>query len=152
MWKTGYFATTGSCTWSRTNTALGSFTTTAACPGPTVEFDSGSGTLQTTDSDLPKVTVNSVPAGFCKASFTALAQGSTTNYRCFAITDGTTTSGRQCAAGTNAVVFPMSVTGHFSYGSSGNKSFELVNSSDTGSTTVDNATSNAQVYFSISCW
>jgi len=63
-----YFAGTASCTWSRTSTTIGAFTATAACPGPTINYSS-MGQWQTTDSNLPRQTINNLPAGVYKAKF-----------------------------------------------------------------------------------
>jgi hypothetical protein len=136
----GYFAGTALCTgWTRTNVALGSFTSTAACPGPTIEFNLGPGTIQTTDSDLPKFTVNNLPAGEYDVFFTAQianSAGSGTEHA-FAVNDGTTT-GATYTNSSNDGSSTITVVGHFSYSTSANRTFELFGSSSSGSVTIAN--------------
>jgi hypothetical protein len=124
-----YFPGTASCTWTRTSSTVASMGAVAACPGPTVEF-SYIGTWATTDSDLPRQTITSLPAGVYRATFFAMQNmsvgGSTAT---LTIGDGTTScepiAGND-ATGTSEVV----VSCVFSYSSSGTRSFELFGGSD----------------------
>jgi hypothetical protein len=135
-----YFAGTAACGgWTRTNVALGSFASDTDCPGPTVEFNPGPGTIQATDSDLPKVTVNNMPVGEYDVYFTAQianSAGSGTEHA-FAINDGTTTSATYTNSSNDGSA-TITVVGHFSYTTSANHTFELYGSASSGSVTIAN--------------
>lgn len=142
----GYFDTTASCSWSRTNAALGAFSTTSACPGPTVEFNPGPGTIQTTDADLPKFTVNNLPPGNYVVVFTGEVQNSASNVSALSINDGTTSSGR---ISQNASSGNFSLSGIFNYTTSGNRSFEIYAANNTGTVSVDASGGLRRLYFQI---
>lgn len=67
-----YIAGTTNCYWDRSNTAYGASGTNANCPGPTVQF-SNLGQWQTTDADLPRQTINSLPGGWYKICISGAA-------------------------------------------------------------------------------
>lgn len=145
----GYISNPGSsCTWTRANTALGAFATSSTCPGPTVELNPGPGTLQTTDTDLPKFTLNNLPAGNYQVIMSGNFGNSTSSTQSLAINDGTTTSGLQ-AANTNALQVPFSLTGNFSYTTGGNRTFELYGGSGSGTLSVDASVTNRYLTFAI---
>ncbi len=148
-----YFPTTASCTWSRTNTSIGAFSTTSACPGPTVEYNPGPGTIQTTDADLPQVTVANLPDGFYEVRYTAQASMTGSNaVNRFAITDGTTTTGYGSGPTNTGVGGQMAVVGYFSYSSSGSRTFALNSSSTAGNTVISLDSGNQILHFSIKRW
>jgi hypothetical protein len=138
-----YFAGTTSCTWTRTSTTIGAFTATAACPGPTVTY-SNLGEWQTTDANLPRQTINNLPAGTYKATFILASFTSTVANTAFAINDGTTTCAATHGEG-NTVVGAVTVQCVFNYSTSGNRSFELYTASTTGTVTVQNGVTSPQV-------
>ncbi len=123
-----YIANTTSCLLERTSTSFGAFTAVAACPGPTIEANPGPGTILTTDTDLPRFTVNNLPAGtyeitikgniFTDQPLTDLG---------IAVSDGTTTSGQmmQQAGTTTPLVAAFTTVGIFTYTTSGNRTFEV---------------------------
>jgi hypothetical protein len=145
-----YIETTANCAgWTRTNTALGLVATDADCPGPTVEFNPGPGTIQTTDVDLPQFTVNSLPPGNYKVVMTASAIVSGSSAHTAArLSDGTTQSGSSGLVDT-ANRGPLSIEGWFSYTTAGNRTFDLFVSASTGTITFSNDVSNKRVYFTI---
>lgn len=124
-----------SCEWTRASTTLGAFATTAACPGPTVTYSS-MGSWQTTDSDLPRFTVNSLPPGVYKATFYVYSdQSGSGQGPTFSINDGTTSC--QAVGGTDGTEKgSTTVSCIFNYTSIGNRVFELYGSSATGTITV----------------
>lgn len=142
----GYIAGTASCVWSRTNTAIGAMTTTAACPGPTVELNQGPGTLTTTDSDLPRFTVTNLPPGSYEVSIRGQMQQSASVYSAFAISDGTTTSGLMSSYTQTSA---NNVIGYFVYTGVGDRSFELYCSSASGTCGADNTSTAGRLQFSI---
>ncbi len=147
-----YFATTGSCTWTRTNAALGSSATVAACPGPTVELNPGPGTIQTTDSDLPKITVNSLPPGNYRVVVNLAGYtGTSTAFAVFAVNDGTTTSGKCYGAESTAGsdTFGCTIEANFSYTTTANQTFEVYSAAASGVVNIWNAGSLASTRFSI---
>lgn len=150
-----YFATTASCQWGNTNTgAPDPFATESNCPGPTIELSGsgGFGTCQTTDTDLPKVTANSLAAGLYEVMVCGLAYPSGGNINgVLAVSDGTTTSaGRGFPESTSgSAAGGFCVTGYFSYGASGNRTFELYSSTTANTLVVDNQTQLAQTHFVI---
>lgn len=136
-----YIAGTASCSFNRTNTAFGAFSTTAACPGPTVEVNAGPGVIQTTDTDLPRFTVNDLPSGTYEVGIYATFRSDTNSARAdLTISDGTSLSGRaqgSAATGGNDLS-PGTVIGVFTYTSTGNRTFELQGLSTSGTITVFN--------------
>jgi hypothetical protein len=134
-----YFNGTASCTWSRTSTTLGAFTTTAACPGPTIQ-EQNIGSWQTTDSDLPRQTVNNLPPGKYKATFIVITgTGTLSSNSSFAITDGTTTCQETGVTGEvrgeNTILSCV-----FNYTGVSNGVFELQSRASSGSTSIFNDT------------
>lgn len=145
-----FIATTASCQWTRTNTALGAFGADTDCPGPTVEFNPGPGTIQTTDTDLPKFTVNNLPPG----EYDVIIQGSAgmttaSGNAQFAINDGTTTSGRSAGLSLVNELANFTVLGHFSYSSTANRSFEVYASASANTVNLFNDSGNKLLRFSI---
>lgn len=141
-----YFATTTSCTFARTNTALG-VPGDSDCPGPTVEVNPGPGTIQTTDTDNLQVTVNNLPPGRYRVVFMGtMGTGGTSS--AIAINDGTNTYG-QIAGGTTTSQTNYSVEANFEYSSAGNRTFSLYASSASGAVSFYNAVSNARTSFYI---
>lgn len=146
-----YSPTTASCLVSRTNTALGAFTTTAACPGPTVEFNPGPGVIQTTDANDPTIyTVNNLPPGFYKVTMSGRVYIATSNQQAaLAINDGTTTSGQVGFDATTAGATPAVVTGWFNYTTAANHTFQMYGSSAANALSVDSSGNNERVSFTI---
>lgn len=131
-----YFAGTASCLWARTSTTMGPFTATAACPGPTIE-QSSMGSWQTTDSDLPRVTINNLPAGKYKATFLVPFYMGAQVLANMAIFDGATTC-QSVGASSSTINTTISISCIFDYISSGNRNFEIYASSSSSSTNIDN--------------
>jgi hypothetical protein len=119
-----YIAGTTSCEWDATSGSIAVFPTTSACPGPTVLLNPGPGTIQTTDTDLPKFTVNNLPAGNYYAIIKGTISGDSSAEAIVAINDGTTTSPAVEAANTSTTS-EFVVTGSFNYTTSGNRSFSV---------------------------
>jgi hypothetical protein len=134
-----YIAGTASCSYSRTNTSFGAFGTTAACPGPTVEVNSGPGIIQTTDTDLPRFTVNDLEPGTYEVGIYATFRSDTNGARAdLTINDGTTSSGRaqgSAATGANDLT-PGTVIGIFNYTTKANRTFEIYGLSSSGTVTI----------------
>lgn len=150
-----YIATTASCQWTRTSATLGSFTTQAACPGPTVSINNGPGVIQTTDTDLPKFTVNNLPPGEYEVVITPadVSNGTAIGVATLAINDGTTTSNPVSAytgvSGGTGESQAFSVVGHFAYTSTANRTFELYGATPSNALTITNTTSLRQMNFMI---
>jgi hypothetical protein len=143
-----YFAGAASCTWTRTNTAIGAFTATAACPGPTIE-DGSMGTWQTTDSDLPRQTITNLPKGKFKATFYVSQYNASSSLSSMAISDGTTVC-KEVAATAGSSQGSVTVSCVFNYTSAGDRSFELYGASGVSTITIDNrnaASINSQTKF-----
>ena len=138
-----YFAGTTGCNWTRTSTTIGAFGATAACPGPTIAHQY-LGAWQTTDSDLPRVTVNNLPAGIYKAKFLIRHILNTGGGSGFSINDGTTSCEPQYGktGGAGAYTF-VGVECTFRYNSSGNRVFELYAGSTANTITVSNEVNTA---------
>lgn len=146
-----YIATTSLCTgWTRTNTALGAVASDTDCPGPTVEFNPGPGVIQTTDTDLPKFTVNNLPPGYYRVVMKFRSTRAAGTTIAAAINDGTTTSGQATGQGSSGESSDFTIEGFFTYTSAGNRSFELYIASASGATTVPNAADLDRISFSIS--
>jgi hypothetical protein len=126
-----YIAGTSSCTWTTTSATLAAFSTTAACPGPTIVLNPGPGTIQTTDTDLPQFTVNNLPPGNYLVRI--MGTSGTSGESVFAINDGTTTSpGVESNNVSNTTQFVA--TGNFSYTTSGNRTFSVYGSTGSAGT------------------
>lgn len=137
-----YFAATASCLWSRTNTALGAFTADTDCPGPTV-VSSYVGSWQTTDSNLPKQTINNLPPGIYEVTVIGSFYQTVAAVNTLSISDGTTTCPGVSAENSSAASSGQTYTCSFNYSSAGDRSFEVYGSS--GSSTINiNNTSQGQ--------
>jgi hypothetical protein len=132
-----YFAGTASCQWTRTSTTVGAFTATAACPGPTI-VEQNMGSWQTTDSDLPRVTVNNLPAGKYKAKFFVGLLTSNGNTAAISISDGLT-SCEPVYTNPTTTTMGTFIECSFTYNQSGNRSFELFGASTANSVSINNA-------------
>lgn len=145
------FATTAACTgWTRSSTTIGAFASDTDCPGPVVDLNPGPGTIQTTDADLPKVTVNSLPPGYYEVSFAGGFANSNESY--LAVNDGTTTSVNSDIG--VAATGGFHIKAYFNYTTAGNRTFELYGSSRSASaltlSTGDTGTTGAKgLVFSI---
>lgn len=147
-----YFAQTTNCSWSRTNTAIGAFGTDTDCPGPTVGV-SKIGSWQTTDSDLPRQTINDLPEGLYSVEVTGSLYGS--GDWTMAVSDGTTTSPAYCSgSGNGGGTFQPATTciAWFEYTGVGNRSFEIYGSSSSGAISLDNNQNNDRTTFTIKRW
>ena len=145
-----YFAGTSGCTWTRTSSTIGSFSTTAACPGPTVAYSS-MGQWQTTDADLPRQTINNLPPGVYKATFTGTTSQSVGGSPAYSINDGTTTCEAIGAESSTTNSSSVVVSCTFIYNSSGNRTFELYTGSSTNTVSLfnGNATPRASLKFQL---
>lgn len=132
-----YFAGTAGCTWSRTSTTIGAFGTVAACPGPTISYQS-LGQWQTTDSDLPRVTVNNLPAGVYKATFHVWVSMVATQVPALSINDGTTSCYPIYSEQSSLAASSQVVSCTFTYTGSGNRIFELYGASNTSTINISN--------------
>lgn len=137
-----YFPTTTNCAgWTVSSSAISDFTSDTDCPGPTVDLNPGPGTIQTTDADLPQVTVNGLPAGLYKVTFIVPYEKSTTNYTAIAISDGTTTTPSELMFITSGQLQTPIVVGYFNYTTAANRTFKLRGSALTGSSLIELNTS-----------
>lgn len=145
-----FIPTTASCAWNNTSSTLAAFTTTSACPGPTVESNPGPGVIQTTDTDLPQFTVNSLPPGLYEVLISGSAGNTGGNgNNSVSISDGTNLSGNTGGGNVANVTNGFSVHGYFTYTSTGNRTFSLFGAT-TGSTLAVYSDNGAkQLYFSI---
>lgn len=146
---TAFYPITASCNWARTSATLGAPSTTAACPGPTIETNVGPGTIQTTDNDLPQFTVNNLPPGTYWVSFDGTAFIATAAQEgAFAINDGTTTFGQTghqwVVAGSH-----FHVEGAVTYTATANQTFKLFWSSGANAATVSASSTNENLHFTI---
>lgn len=133
-----YFAGTASCLWNRTSTTIGAFTAASACPGPTIP-QSFIGDWQTTDSDLPRQTINNLPAGKYKATFIFISSNNGPDVPRFTIFDGSSSCEPMGGAGSNVSNALNTISCVFNYQTSGNRSFEIYSGSGSGTTTINNA-------------
>lgn len=152
----GYIDTTASCLWSRNNSALGAFGTDTDCPGVTIQAQAGTGTLETTDADLPRFTVTDLTAGICFVDIGATVDHNGTSGAIgLTIFDGTTTSSMYTSSSgiaTGANQYFHYTRAMFVYASSGTRNFELYGSSNGDTVRILNATHVERVTFRIQCF
>lgn len=141
-----YFATTASCTWTTTSGSIGAFSTDADCPGPTVESNPGPGVIQTTDANLPQITVTNLPPGTYAVTYNAPTTDTGAG-QCVAISDGTTTNGYSCGAA-SAGQYPGTNTGFFTYTSAGDRTF-AIHGVASSTLSIANANNSRRTSFSI---
>jgi len=144
------YATLSACNaWTRTNAALGAFTADTGCVGPTVLLNSGIGSPQTTDDDLPQVTINNLPIGHYYMVISGATATLSDGVRAtFGVSDGTTVGGQsQVDAQTAADQESVRVSGSFEYSASGNRTFALHTASVSGSVTLDTDTNLGKLQF-----
>jgi hypothetical protein len=120
------FPATTNCTWSTTSAALGAFNVDTDCPAPVVITNPGPGVIQTTDADLPRVTLTSLPRGNYVVQFqTSVSNGSAASAE-LAIDDGTSTRGKVGVhTASTGVGYTITIEAPFNYSESGNRTFEL---------------------------
>jgi hypothetical protein len=110
------------------NSGFADFAADTDCVGPTIETNIGPGVIQTTDTDRPEFTVNSLPPGIYKVRMqVSTASGATTNFA-YRISDGTTNSQAVFQRRDNAAtsgIDPITLTAVFNYSSSGNRTFKM---------------------------
>ncbi len=137
-----YFPTTSSCTWSRTNTALGAFSTTAACPAITVESSSPIVSITTTDTDLPQLVYSNLPAGTYSIQATfSVDSGATSASQDYAIYDGSSYVGYASEnSDANSNRRFITVNGFFNQAIAGAKTFAMHCAAASSSCTIDNGT------------
>ena len=132
-----YFAPVANCVWSRTSTTVGAFTADADCPGPTVSYNS-IGVWQTTDSNLPRQTVNNLPPGVYKATFFVANFTSAIAYTAMAINDGTTTCQPMESNSDNSNPAAQAISCVFNYSASGDRVFELYTANQSATVNINN--------------
>jgi hypothetical protein len=144
----------GSGVWDNTGSSLDAFSTQSAYGGPVVISNPGPGVIQTTDTDLPRFTVNSLPPGSYKIhiDFYGYGSGSGQVYS-YAINDGVTTgTPRQFtspAAGRGSFV---SLEQTFTYTTTANHTFEVFGATGSGTVSIEvdgTANGGGDMYFSI---
>lgn len=135
-----YIAGTASCSWVRTSTTIGAYGTDTDCPGPTVLSNPGPGTIQTTDADLPRFTVNSLPPGNYHVEMSFTAYGTTAGETdCYAIYDGTTTSKNTCQIiQANSRGAAVTISYDFTYTTTANISYEIYTASTANNSNLEN--------------
>jgi len=135
------FPPTSSCIWFRNNAVIGAFASTNACPGPTIVKEYV-GDWQTTDANLPQITINSLPAGVYKATFYVPLYSSAAAQNSLAINDGTTTCDAvNVHSNTDSGQGVVSCTFH--YGVAGDRTFSLYGASSTSLINIENNTSGS---------
>ena len=135
------FPPTSSCIWFRNNAVIGAFASTNACPGPTIVKEYV-GDWQTTDANLPQITVNALPAGVYKATFYVPLYSGAAAQNSLAINDGTTTCDAvNVHSNTDSGQGVVSCT--FEYGVAGNRTFSLYGASSTSLINIENNTSGS---------
>lgn len=133
-----YYPVTASTVWTRGAGVMGAFTADTDAPSPTVESNPGPGTIQTTDNNLPQITVNDLPPGVYRVSvFGGGIPSGANSYIAFALYDGTTTTGEQggCSSLTT-ITGGFSVIGTFTYTTTGNRTFAVHGRGATGSVNI----------------
>lgn len=146
-----YFAPTASCTgWTRTNTAIGAYATDAECPAPTVEHNPGPGIIQTTDADLPQITVTNLPPGRYHVVASTISRRAGGNTHTLAVYDGTSYSGHVSGFGSSGESNNYVMNANFVYTTTQSSiTFAIHGSSDASSTTIHNDAGNTRTTFSI---
>jgi hypothetical protein len=141
-----YIAGASSCTgWTRTSTTVGAFATDADCLGPTISYSS-MGEWLTTDSDLPRFSVNNLPPGTYKATFwVPHFVGTSNNSPVLAINDGSTTCQAVRGNGHNSAQIGQTVSCVFKYTEMGNRSFELYTATASGTSDLPLSQTSPQV-------
>lgn len=136
------YANTANCTWTRTNTTLGAFSTDADCPAPTQMAGTISATL--TDADLPRATIPNLPPGDYVVTVTAPTYvGLAGANGALAISDGTTTPYGVAFSPTDQPdIVPIYVSGTFQYTTTATRTFELYGSTSSNTLNVHLATTS----------
>jgi hypothetical protein len=144
-----YIAGTTNCQWSRTNTAFGAFPVDTDCPGVTVELNPGPGVIQTTDTDLPRFTVNNLPPGTYQVIISGFGGNSAGGGASFAIFDGTTTTGYGSGNSSSGAVSQFTTIGTFTYTTAGDRTFEIYGAASSNAVILYNLIAAYRLSFSI---
>lgn len=137
-----------SCAWAESGATLAEPAVDTDCTGPQIELNPGPGVIQTTDTDLPRFTVNALPPGNYMVTMTMLLNAGTGNAGA-AISDGTTVTGHSGGDGSNNR--SVTLVGTYSYTDSGNRTFRVLlnNTSDTTTLNANDLSSAWRLKFSI---
>ena len=145
-----YFETTTNCTWPRQDATIGAFSSDTDCPGPTIASQK-IGEWQTTDANLPRLTINNLPPGNYQLVATLhSSMSAASSPSVYALTDGTTTVGYTSGVSAAGDVGDTTIVGNFEYTTSGNRTFEVHGRSDgVAVTEISMGTSNKRLTFSL---
>ncbi len=148
-----YFAATANCNWNNANTgSFGDFTVDTDCPGPSVGYSSGIGTPATTDTDLPQVTINNLPAGVYYVQVTGQVYPSTNGHgTAIRLHDGATAGNGYGTGETelNQAAGTAVATAIFNYSSAGNRTFKVQGINQNDDMQLDNQGTYQRTYFVI---
>lgn len=141
MLGTAYYDTTTSLGgWTANSLTFTDFPTDTDAPAPTVQtVDTTCGTIQTTDNNLPQVTVNSMCPGSYKVCANFTGYNSSNGRFGFRISDGTTNGPDLVATSANSDYVPFHACWVFQYTSSANRTFKLQGRNNNGSVNIVNA-------------
>ncbi len=142
-----YYPNTTSCVWARTNTAYGDLPTDSDCPAPTIELNPGPGTISTTNNHLPQITISNLPPGVYQViASVPIDNASSSAYRGYQISDGSTVSGSQALKeGTAGEQPPLTVIGMFSYTvAQSSVTFKIQCLASSGSCDIENNSNTAE--------
>lgn len=138
-----HFAAAVNCSWSRTSTTLGAFSTDSDCPAITVDVSSPIVSITTTNTNLPQIVFATLPAGVyeIKAIFSG-RPGTATNIATYGLTDGTTTYDTHSIDGdaTNSIIVLMGTFSH----AGGAKTFSIQSQSSANTAVLDNSSATGQ--------
>lgn len=133
-----------SCIWNVTSTTYADFPVDTDCTGLVVDVSSGIGQVVTTDDDLPQVTINNLPAGTYRATFTFSGNYGATTTIGYRLSDGTTPRGEQTIQTDSTFTPSLNLTGVWSYASTGNRTFRVQGRAGTNLVSIPNQDSGTQ--------
>lgn len=144
-----YYATTTNCLWSVASTTYADFSADTDCPAPTVVINPGPGTIDTTDNNLPQITVNNLPPGSYKVVAFGQSGPNGNVANSLALSDGSVTIGGPSGASSTNNYGGFSIEGWFTYTTSGDRTFKMQGAAASGSQQILNRTTGARLNFTI---
>jgi hypothetical protein len=136
----GYWPGATNCLWSRSSATMGALTVDTDCVAPVFDFTAGPGQAIVSDTDLPKLSLLSVPPGQVEVTFTGFSRVGGGGAMAGTIFDGTT-SCPGTALHSSASLAPFTITCIFNYTSVATRTYELyMGASGGNAVNIDNNT------------
>lgn len=144
-----------SCSWQKNGSVLGPFASDSDCPQMVIFKTGGVGTVDTTNTFLPKIPINNLPKGTYKVTIEVPWFSDVSDSRInIAIVDGTSVRGSANKRESTATrdIDTVTMVGWFTYTSDGNRTFQVAGAAASGSVYLNIGEPYGAMTFTIERW